>query len=80
MEIPSEVRKQFNSKAEKFVDKTSHAIDRAQESMNEIKNRSVEVYDSSVQAVRRNPAAWMGAALGIGVITGLIIGRSRQSQ
>lgn len=91
METTSDIKNQLNSKAEKIGDKASHAVDRARRAGEEfletpfaermsdtfstIKSRSVDAYDTSVQAVRRNPAAWLGAALGVGVIAGLLFGR-----
>lgn len=115
METTSDIKNQFNSKAEKFgnkmgdaaekygskashaaeaiSDKATHAVDRARrageefletpmaERMSEafagLRSRSVEAYDSSISAVRRNPAAWLGAAVGVGVIAGLLFGRRR---
>lgn len=92
METTSDIKNQFNSKAEKIGERASHAVDRARrageefletplsermsDTFSNIRERSVEAYDSSVAAVRRNPAAWLGAALGVGVICGLFFGRS----
>lgn len=87
----SDFKSQFNTKADKVADKASHAVDRArrageeflespiaervQDRLSQIKSRSVDAYDNSVAAVRRNPAAWLGAALGAGIIAGLLFGR-----
>ena len=113
METTSDMKNNFNSKAEKFGhkvgdvadkysskathaaeaigDKATHAVDRARrageefletpisermtEAWDGIRTRSVDAYDTSVASVRRNPAAWLGAALGVGVIAGLFFGR-----
>lgn len=104
METTSDIKNQFNSKADKYSDKASHAaekisdkashaVDRARrageefletpiaermsEALSGLRTRSVEAYDTSVSAVRRNPAAWLGAAVGVGVIAGLLFGRRR---
>lgn len=104
METTSDIKNQFNSKAEKFgekathaaekiSDKATHAVDRARrageefletpiaermsEAFSGLRSRSVEAYDTSISAVRRNPAAWLGAAVGVGVIAGLLFGRRR---
>lgn len=92
METTSEFKNQLNSKSEKIGERASHAVDRARRAGEEfletpisermadtiagLRTRSVEAYDSSVAAVRRNPTAWLGAALGVGVIFGLFFGRS----
>lgn len=96
METTSDIKNQFNSKAEKIGERVgeraSHAVDRAKrageefletplaermsDTLSNIRSRSVDAYDTSVAAVRRNPAAWLGAALGVGVIAGLFFGRS----
>lgn len=93
METTSDIKNQFNSKAEKISDKATHAVDRARrageefletpiaermsEAFSGLRSRSVEAYDTSISAVRRNPAAWLGAAVGVGVIAGLLFGRRR---
>ncbi|MES2801681.1 MAG: hypothetical protein V4654_04265 [Bdellovibrionota bacterium] len=102
METTSDIKNQFNSKAEKFgekasyaaekiSDKATHAVDRARrageefletpisermsDAFSDLRSRSVDAYDTSISAVRRNPAAWLGAAVGVGVIAGLLFGR-----
>ena len=88
----TDIKNQFNSKAEKIGEKANHAVDRARrageefletplaermsDTLSTIRTRSVDAYDYSVESVRRNPAAWLGAALGVGVIAGLFFGRS----
>lgn len=92
METTSDIKNQFNSKAEKIGERASHAVDRARrageefletpisermaDTFSSLKTRSIDAYDTSVAAVRRNPTAWLGAALGVGVIFGLFFGRS----
>lgn len=81
------------SAAETISDKATHAVDRARRAGEEfletpiaermtdawqgLRTRSVEAYDTSVASVRRNPAAWLGAAVGVGIIAGLLFGRRR---
>ncbi len=95
METTSDIKNQFNSKAEKIGERASHAVDRARrageefletplsermaDTFSSLKTRSIDAYDTSVAAVRRNPTAWLGAALGVGVICGLFFGRSSRS-
>ncbi len=91
METTSDIKNQFNSKAEKIGEMASHAVDRAKrageefletplsermsDTFSNIRSRSIDAYDTSVAAVRRNPAAWLGGAVGVGVILGLLFGR-----
>lgn len=72
------------STAEHMVDRARRAgeelletpiAERMTEAWDGIRTRSVDAYDTSVASVRRNPAAWLGAALGVGVIAGLFFGR-----
>ncbi|AZZ37506.1 hypothetical protein CIK05_12115 [Bdellovibrio sp. qaytius] len=104
METTSDIKNQFNSKAEKFGekashaaekigDKATHAVDRARRAGEEfletpisermtdafsgLRTRSADAYDTSIASVRRNPAAWLGAAVGVGVLAGLFFGRRR---
>lgn len=95
METTSDIKNQFNSKAEKIGERASHAVDRARrageefletplsermaDTFSSLRTRSIDAYDTSVAAVRRNPTAWLGAALGVGVICGLFFGRSSRS-
>lgn len=92
METTSDIKNQLNSKAEKIGEKANHAVDRARrageefldtpfaermsDALSSVRTRSMDAYDTSISAVRRNPAAWVGAALGVGVIAGLLFGRS----
>lgn len=87
----SDIKNQFNAKAERVADKASHAVDRArrageefletpvaeriQEGFKNIRTKSMDAYDSSVATIRRNPVAWLGAALGCGIVAGLLFGR-----
>jgi ElaB/YqjD/DUF883 family membrane-anchored ribosome-binding protein len=89
----SDIKQQFNSSANRVAEKANTAVDRArrageefldtplaervQEGISALRTRSMDAYDTSVAAVRRNPAAWLGAALGVGIIAGLIFGRRR---
>lgn len=95
METTSDIKNQYNSKAEKIGERASHAVDRARrageefletplsermaDTFSSLRSRSIDAYDTSVAAVRRNPTAWLGAALGVGVICGLFFGRSSRS-
>ena len=78
----------YSSKASHAAD---HAVDRARrageefmespiaermtETWGDIRTRSIDAYDTSVASVRRNPTAWLGGALAVGVIAGLFFGR-----
>ena len=71
METTSDIKNQFNSKAEKIGERASHAVDRARrageefletplsermaDTFSSLKTRSIDAYDTSVAAVRRNP-------------------------
>ena len=48
------------------------------ETFKQMKSKTVEVYDSSIQVVRENPVKSMALALGLGLATGYLMKR-RQS-
>lgn len=46
-----------------------------EETFTEIKSKTTEVYDSSIQLVRKNPIKSLAVALGVGVATGYFLKR-----
>ena len=45
------------------------------ETFNQIKTKTVEAYDSSIQVVRQNPVKSLAVALGLGVAAGYLLRR-----
>lgn len=46
-----------------------------EETFSEIKSKTTEAYDSSIQLIRKNPIRSLAIALGIGVATGYFLKR-----
>lgn len=46
-----------------------------EETFRQIKNKTVEAYDSSIQVVRQNPVKSLAIAMGLGVAAGYLLKR-----
>jgi ElaB/YqjD/DUF883 family membrane-anchored ribosome-binding protein len=46
-----------------------------EETFNQIKTKTVDAYDSSIQTVKRNPVKSLAIALGLGVAAGYLLKR-----
>ena len=62
-------------KAKNLMD--SDLMDQVSEKWSQFRDRSTDVYNSSVDVVRRHPVATVGTALAVGVLTGMILRRNR---
>lgn len=63
------------SKAKNLMD--SDVADQLSQKWNQFRDRSSDVYNSSVDVVRRHPVATVGTVLAVGVLAGMILKRNR---
>ena len=91
MDTTTDLKNQFHNKSDKMLDKANYTADKVKKAgenfletpigerfsdgLSDIRSRSVAAYDTSVEAFRKNPMIWLGAALGIGVIAGFALRR-----